>query len=770
MSERLVVVWAAGPAGHGQCGSGWIVGTSGVLTCRHVLDEYLGTGSSEAAGSPGGQLQVRLAGRSGSADWVDATPVWRHPVLDAVLLQVTPTPAQNWSDPLDGFPRLTTIDHQPARCTTIGFPEAEEKPNGLRESDQASGLFLVGGGARDRDHLVPFDLDGSVPDDSALWKGISGAALFDEHRRIIGIVAQARPDRQRRRLLVLPSEAFATDAEFSAAASSVGFDAVIEDFHAPIWNSAVESRSLTPAGAPDLVGQIDDFTVFGVHRAASSASRGTDLAYVPREADENLDQALAEAARLRGRIVLVVGDSASGKSRTAAEAVRRNTGLAAHHLIVPQVHAGLTRLLDANLPLDNHLLWLDDLDKYVSGGLDLDVLDRVFKEHPSVLCVGTIRASQLDARQGGLADPAWKFLTDPSRVLKVRLDASLTDDELADVTAISDNDALLDALKEGVGLGEWIVAGPELLKKLANAQGLESVLADTIIGWYRTGLQQPLPVGDARRLWEASLPKALANRLSGHPASKQEELFKKARDWVCTPVLNRDLYEQALVSQSAAGFKAHDYVVDQVSRDSDRGPVPDAVWLHALLILDSTPASDQRWAKTWEVGVAAYTEGAKEHSLTAMNALAAVGIPKALVNVGVLLAELGRSEEAVGVYDQVVTRFGQAPEPALRERVAKALVNKGVRLGELGRSEEEIGVYDQVVTRFGQAPEPALREQVAKALVNKAITLGELGRSEEEIGVYDQVVTRFGQAPEPALREQVATAISARSEIQGRAD
>jgi TolA-binding protein len=67
-----------------------------------------------------------------------------------------------------------------------------------------------------------------------------------------------------------------------------------------------------------------------------------------------------------------------------------------------------------------------------------------------------------------------------------------------------------------------------------------------------------------------------------------------------------------------------------------------------------------------------------------------------------------------------VARFGDAPEPALREQVAKALVNKGVTLGELGRSEEAAGVYDQVVARFGDAPEPALREQVAKALRMKA--------------------------------------------------
>ncbi len=85
-------------------------------------------------------------------------------------------------------------------------------------------------------------------------------------------------------------------------------------------------------------------------------------------------------------------------------------------------------------------------------------------------------------------------------------------------------------------------------------------------------------------------------------------------------------------------------------------------------------------------------------------------------------------------------------------------------LGELGRSEEAVGVCDDVVARFGDATEPALREQLAKALFNKGVVLGELGRSEEAVGVYDDVVARFGDATEPALREIVDLARSERNQ------
>ena len=123
----------------------------------------------------------------------------------------------------------------------------------------------------------------------------------------------------------------------------------------------------------------------------------------------------------------------------------------------------------------------------------------------------------------------------------------------------------------------------------------------------------------------------------------------------------------------------------------------------------------------------------------------------ALVNKGVTLAQLNRSENALAVYDDVVERFAAAPELALREQVAMALVNKGVRLGQLNRSEDALAVYDDVVERFGAAPELALRERVAMALINKGVTLGQLNRSEDELAVYDEVVERFGAAPEVAF-------------------
>ncbi|MEK7213990.1 MAG: SIR2 family protein [Chloroflexota bacterium] len=120
-------------------------------------------------------------------------------------------------------------------------------------------------------------------------------------------------------------------------------------------------------------------------------------------------------------------------------------------------------------------------------------------------------------------------------------------------------------------------------------------------------------------------------------------------------------------------------------------------------------------------------------------------------------------EELLGY--ELVGRIGArldavAPETAqgVRLEIATAVLYRGLTLGSLGRGDEAVAAYDEVVRRFGEAPEAALRGQVARALVNKGFSLGELGRGDAAVAAYDEVMRRFGEAPEAALRQQVARA------------
>ncbi len=69
-----------------------------------------------------------------------------------------------------------------------------------------------------------------------------------------------------------------------------------------------------------------------------------------------------------------------------------------------------------------------------------------------------------------------------------------------------------------------------------------------------------------------------------------------------------------------------------------------------------------------------------------------------------------------------MNRYGAAGEPALRQLVAMALGYKGGILRALGRNDEAIIVFDDIVSRYGTASEPALRELVAKVLEEREIT------------------------------------------------
>ena len=71
----------------------------------------------------------------------------------------------------------------------------------------------------------------------------------------------------------------------------------------------------------------------------------------------------------------------------------------------------------------------------------------------------------------------------------------------------------------------------------------------------------------------------------------------------------------------------------------------------------------------------------------------------------------------------------------MQQSWAKALLYRGLTHNSRGERSEAIAVYEEVVARFGQSSEPALREQVAKAMFNKGVALGALKRNEKAIAV-----------------------------------
>ncbi|MGZ4399181.1 MAG: tetratricopeptide repeat protein [Gaiellaceae bacterium] len=125
---------------------------------------------------------------------------------------------------------------------------------------------------------------------------------------------------------------------------------------------------------------------------------------------------------------------------------------------------------------------------------------------------------------------------------------------------------------------------------------------------------------------------------------------------------------------------------------------------------------------------------------------------------GRVLAELDRPADALAAYDGLIERFGDAEDEQIQRRVAMALDARAYVFSEGGWREAAIEQYEEVASRFGDSTDGELRIQVAKALEMKAIRLRELGRLDESAAAYDELLVRFEAAPEGEIQERLARA------------
>lgn len=134
-------------------------------------------------------------------------------------------------------------------------------------------------------------------------------------------------------------------------------------------------------------------------------------------------------------------------------------------------------------------------------------------------------------------------------------------------------------------------------------------------------------------------------------------------------------------------------------------------------------------------------------------------IALALMNKAYIAGLRNRPEEELGIYNDVLERFQQSPDPELTETLARALLYKGITLGQLGHRDQEINSYAEVLRSFGSRTEPPLLEIISVALVNQGVALAAAQRLEEAARVFDQAEKQFGSAPKSDIRERIAGAL-----------
>jgi TPR repeat protein len=328
-----------------------------------------------------------------------------------------------------------------------------------------------------------------------------------------------------------------------------------------------------------------DFAELGVHPAlgladarpaGQRARRDWYPPYVPRDRDEQIDQAL-----MGGGLVIVEGRSGSGKSRVAAEAVRRVA--ADRQLLIPAGPDELAALSEPPGRLHSAVVWLDNLERFGGpGGLDLPMLERLCpQERQDVVIVATLRSEErqwLERRPGiGSGNPA--STADALRVATVvRLGPEFSAVERERAAAMRADPRIAHWLDHGgpTGLAEYLAAGPPAVDRwLAGRDGenvLGAALVSAAVDCRRLRHTEPLPLDRLTELARIYLDPRDAHR-PGRPTIEQ------ALEWATEPVSGAS---SCLLPQSEDRYWAFDYLVDHRQRDPDAPPIPEGV-LSALL-------------------------------------------------------------------------------------------------------------------------------------------------------------------------------------------
>jgi tetratricopeptide (TPR) repeat protein len=382
-----------------------------------------------------------------------------------------------------------------------------------------------------------------------------------------------------------------------------------------------------------------------------ASGRHIDLPlYVDRDSDGAL-----EAAVSRGGIVLLHGRAASGKSRSAYEAIRRVSGESI--LLVPAYPTALRELLDAGYSVANAIVWLDDLEQYlVPGGLDVGLLEWLCPSgRQDVAVVATIRDEELARwRRAGLADysdndVATMRLERRISQLIIRLPRErliavgqyLTVAERENLAGRKSDPRVAAALLASrvsdnrVGFAEYLAAGPAMLDRWSVGDGalfdVGQALISVAVDCRRAGFERPLPAGLLARLHRRYVSPARRDR-ADLPSVEQ------GLAWACQPVLGAS---SCLSPRLEGTYLASDYLLDRTQ--AGIGPlaatvVPDEAW-NALLAIDDP-------GQIASVGVHAAWAGREDLAEAAWRMATEAGEAGGVMNLGPLLAKQGRMDEA----------------------------------------------------------------------------------------------------------------------------
>lgn len=207
-----------------------------------------------------------------------------------------------------------------------------------------------------------------------------------------------------------------------------------------------------------------------------------EVPYIARDKQADVDSAL-----LARQPLLIVGHSMAGKTRLAASRIRALLPDAT--LLAPLPGAALRELVDNRLHLADTVVWLDDLERFLTGESRLDPGLLGTLSAAGAVVVATIRRNALEVyRPSNRArPPQWETI---SRFKRVDLARMLSAEESRAVDAYV-ADSAVRAKIHRYGLAEYLGAGPDAVDRFDGGETecpVGAALVRAAIDWRRAGL------------------------------------------------------------------------------------------------------------------------------------------------------------------------------------------------------------------------------------------------------------------------------------------
>jgi len=473
--------------------------------------------------------------------------------------------------------------------------------------------------------------------------------------------------------------------------------------------------------------------------------------YIHRDADQDLDRTLTAAFDGSGEwLVVVVGDSKVGKSRTLYEGLSRTSvDSGAVVVVAPRNSEDIRPLSAPGHDTARHrqrtVLWLDDLEHFTDKGVDYEALQDWQSAEPHRIVAGTYggKGSDVVAKYGrrDLSAPAGLVLARSARV-------DMLSTQSSELTPLQHRiaESELRAIRKH-GLAAYLVAAREVTSKLVSTRHDEgehrcpegAAVTYAVIDWARCGRTDPISHQTLLEIW----PSYAANF---GPADQQT--LETGLEWALRSVAGNI----ALISQSSEGYQANSYLVARPNGHMFAFP-PEELWTIAI----ETASSEEAFG----VGVAASAQlrledARRAFSMAAESPIASIACP-AFMNLAELYSAAIRFADELAVYERVINMYATTPGAA--RYVAEARLGRGLRFAQQGATEAAIEDYDTVVNAHLESEDSTLGPVVIKATLQKAEGLQTLERYEEAVACYQLVLNRNWVTDDSGIASSRTTAL-----------